>query len=866
MQTLPAALRGFASYRQFLLYKLVWNAVALKFDKYPVSPLTGASYLKGSNWQQDPSQVTDFETASLLSAAMGEGYGVAFLFKADDPFYFVDLDNCTTTDGQGWSDVANAVLQLLPGAAIEVSQSGKGLHIFGTGICPPHGCKNIPLGLELYTQDRFVALTGDRAMGDCLTDSSATLPVLVDTFFGVSISGVSSQWTTEPVEGWDGIEDDAELVAKAFTAKSAGSIFGNSASFKDLWLAEEAVLSLAYPSQTGKPFDASSADAALAQHLAFWTGGDCARIERLMRQSALVRDKWDREEYVSDTITKSVGQQSTFHGMKQLQVISESLGAGKLRASSEGQRNFADSVRETKLGSATTEERAILTAATGAVAQAKFWLNNQEATPTELVKMVQPVMVAKPVFNTLVEIVSGFQYLNANLQMEHFAGCVYVQDIHRIFTPGGTMLKSEQFNASFGGYVFQLDESGDKTTRKAWEAFTESQVVRFPKVESTCFRPELPPGSIIEEEGQVLLNSYVEVQTPRVHGDPSPFLKHVALILPDQHDQQIILSYLAACIQYKGVKFQWAPLIQGAEGNGKTLLTRCVAFALGSRYTHLPPANEISEKFNEWLFNKLFIGIEDVFVSENKREVLEILKPMITNDRLAMRAMQQSQVMGDNRANFILNSNHKDGVRKTKNDRRFAPFFCAQQNFEDLARDGMDGDYFPKMYNWLRNENGYAIVADFLTGFAIPDALNPATHCSRAPETSTTHEAISAGLGSVEHEVLEAIDEGRVGFAGGWVSSMALESLLNDLRATRVIPSNRRREVLQTLGYDWHPHLIGGRVNNPIAIDGNRKPRLFIKRGHICENLISATEIVKHYVDAQNTIQVTSSAVSIFKP
>jgi hypothetical protein len=277
----------------------------------------------------------------------------------------------------------------------------------------------------------------------------------------------------------------------------------------------------------------------------------------------------------------------------------------------------------------------------------------------------------------------------------------------------------------------------------------------------------------------------------------------------------------------------------------------------------MPPASEIAEKFNEWLFKKLFIGVEDIYVSDHKKEVIEILKPMLTNSRLAMRAMQQGQVMGDNCANFILNSNHKDAIRKNRNDRRFCVFYTGQQSAEDIVRDGMGGDYFPNIYRWLKS-GGYAIVSHYLATYAIPDELNPAGACHRAPVTSSTEEAVIASMGSVEQEIMEAIEQGRPGFAGGWVSSMAVERLLDAQRMTRAIPHNKRRELMQSLDYDYHPALKDGRVNNHVTIDGG-KPRLFIKAGHIHMNLTSAAEAARLYQEAQGAVAGTSAAAKAFK-
>lgn len=881
MQQLPDALAPLAGFAQFLLYRLVWDEPKQKFQKIPINPHTLSAYEKGANWQQDPNATTDAATAIALANAAGDNYGVGFLFTERDPFFFVDLDACLLPDGSGWSAVAMDILARLPGAAVEVSQSGKGLHIFGQGVSPEHSKKNEPLGLEFYTESRFVALTGTNAIGNAGVDLSAYLPGLVAAYFQPKTTQKDHQWTTEAVEGWNGIKDDDELIERALQAVSGGSVFSGKSNFAALWTNDEDALAASYPTQGDSAYDASQADAALAQHLTFWTGGNCERVLGLMKRSAMVRDKWDREDYLVRTITRAAALQTSYHGMSETfaegEAKAERFGAPKLRGSSEAQVNYATTTRARILEMATDEEAEKLCARSGANSTARFWLDNQDRLPADLVAMLSPIeKAAEPLGRGLktAEIVSGHQYLSATLQVEHFAGCVYIQDLHRVFTPEGSILKSEQFNATYGGYVFQLDETGDKTTRKAWEAFTESQVIRYPKAVNTCFRPELPSGEIIEEEGRTLVNVYVPIETPRIAGDASPFLNHLARLLPSPHDQAILLAYMAACVQHRGVKFQWSPLIQGTEGNGKTLFTRCVAFAVGTRYTHLPPATEISEKFNEWLFNKVFIGIEDVYVPDNKKEVIEVLKPMITNDRLACRAMQQSQVMGDNRANFMLNSNHKDAIRKTKNDRRFAVFYTHQQNAEDLVRDGMDGEYFPDLYDWFKGRGryaaygvdyGYAVVNNFLQTYQIPAALNPAGACHRAPETTSTVAAIAASMGSVEQEIVEAIEEGRPGFAGGWVSSMALDRLLSGIRRAGAIPRNRRRDVLQSLGYDYHPGLHDGRTTRHIAVDGG-KPRLFIRDGHLSTNLKSPAEIMKAYEDAQaaSATETGTTAVEVF--
>ena len=870
MLALPQALQPLAEYPQFILYKLVpGRNNPDKMDKLPVDHRTLQVFVKGQDWQQDPSAWTTAQNAINMVAMCGPEYGVGFFFTPADPFFFIDLDKCLNPDDATWSPVAMDVMSKLPGAAIEVSQSGRGLHIFGKGVSPAHGCKNIPLGLEMYTEGRFVALTGTNAVGDAGLDLSAYLPALVIGYFPINGGSTAGpiEWTEEPVPEWTTLSD-SEILAKALATQSAGAVFGGKSNFQALWEGDEDALMQSYPDNEGsRSYDGSSADAALAQHLAFWTGKNCEHILRLMKTSGLVRDKWDREDYLIRTITRAVSLQEGVYSIPTVDTaIPDSYGACKLRGS-DAQRAYADSIRSQKMAECGTDTE--LCKLLAKIPAAKTWLDNQDKTGAEIAAMVTTVdKAANPLgcVKTGPELVNGYQYLGATQQLEYFAGCVYIQDIHRIFTPSGALLKSEQFNATFGGYSFQLDESGTKVTRKAWEAFTESQIIRYPKAVDMCFRPDLEPGALITHEGSVLVNTYVPVETRSLVGDVAPFLTHLAKVLPVENDRAILLSYMAACVQYKGIKFQWTPLLQGTEGNGKTLFTRCVSFAIGEKYTHWPRADQIAEKFNGWMFTNLFIGVEDVYVPDHKKEVIEILKPMITNDRLEKREMQQTGVTSSVCANFMLNSNHKDAVRKTENDRRFAVFYSAQQEHGDLIRDKMDGDYFPKLYNWLKMD-GYAIVANYLSTYAIPEALNPAGNCHRAPVTSSTHEAITSSMGGVEQEIVEAIEEGRPGFAGGWISSVAVERLLQGIRMGRAIPHNKRRDLLKGLGYDWHPALSNGRVNNAIPMDDGKKPRLFIKMGHVNCNIVAAADVAKTYQDDQGGTGVTSgNAETVFAP
>lgn len=752
MQSLPYGLHALSAYRQFVVYKLVPSSTRIgKTDKLPVDWRTGALPASGAGGALI---YTDAHTAIEHAAQYGEGYGVGFFFTERDPFMFLDIDNCLQPDGQ-WSELATSLIRALPNAYLEVSQSGRGLHIIATAALPLHSCKNTAYGLELYDRDRFVALTGTHASGDAATNVTYCGQWLVDSYFPPAVVSTVA-WTDEPCEEWNGNTDDDELIRRALRSGSAGSVFGKRARFADLWEADVSVLREAFPDEN-REYDASSADAALAQHLAFWTGKDCERIVRLMHKSKLVRDKWERDDYINRTVLGACS--------RQVEVLHD-------------------------------EPPAVAGA--------------------ELV----------PADAAVTEIPYGTSFLSGEQQAALFRNCVYVTDMHRVLVDGA-LLKPEQFRVKFGGYTFMTDISNGRLVRNAWEAFTESQVYQANRVDTSCFRPDLAPMSIIKTGGGLSVNIYREIKTPRIAGDVTPFLTHLGKLLPDVNDQRILLSYMAAVIQHKGVKFQWAPLLQGVEGNGKTLFTYCLAAAIGDDYTHYPKASQIAKQFNGWMHGKILIGVEDIYVPDSQREVLEELKPMITNTRIEVERKGVDQKTMEVCCNFILNSNHKDGIRKTRNDRRFAPFYTAQQEAGDLKRDAMTEGYFQRLYCWLRDD-GFAYVHDFLATYKIPDDLNPALgHI--APITSSTEEAVSQSLGRIEQEILEAIDRGDAGFKGGWVSSIMLDKLLHDIGYSRSIAPNKRREIMSTIGYVQHPKLHDGRVNNNVLPD-NGKPRLYIRK------------------------------------
>jgi hypothetical protein len=119
------------------------------------------------------------------------------------------------------------------------------------------------------------------------------------------------------VDEWGGPEDDGELIALALKVgdRSLKANFGGGLTFRQLW-------------EGDVPSDGrSEADQSLANHLAFWTGKNCERIERLMRASPAYRNKWDapsHANYLTTTILKACSYVVNVAGDRKAQAVAAS--------------------------------------------------------------------------------------------------------------------------------------------------------------------------------------------------------------------------------------------------------------------------------------------------------------------------------------------------------------------------------------------------------------------------------------------------------------------------------------------------------------------------------------------------------------
>lgn len=260
-----------------------------RVDKFPINPnsLYGAKSTDKTNWGTfEQAKAAIGKKAKTKNIQGKECNGIGFVLSA--PFCGIDIDHCINPQTGKITAEALDIIQTME-SYTEISPSGTGVHIFykNDGNTHKEWHKKKPIDevqhLEMYQCDRYFTVTGKIYQNYntlCERSERASLiyqaymqdeqPPTVTDNTAEQPKQTAFKLTSEPLT-------DGEIIEKAMNAK-------NGAEFLSLWRGDTSKYN----------GDESRADLALCNMLAFWSSGNVDTIDRLFRQSGLMRDKWDR--------------------------------------------------------------------------------------------------------------------------------------------------------------------------------------------------------------------------------------------------------------------------------------------------------------------------------------------------------------------------------------------------------------------------------------------------------------------------------------------------------------------------------------------------------------------------------------------
>ncbi|PGE64174.1 DNA primase [Bacillus wiedmannii] len=237
---------------------------------------TKVPYQVGGRKAQTDNRNTWSSFQEVMEVYQQGGYnGIGFVFSKDDPFVGVDVDKCVV-DGN-LSELAQEIMNIVP-SYTEYSPSGNGIHIIVKGKLPLRGPgtgKKVPsIGLEVYRHSRYFTFTGASINDNSVEESTENLKILFQKYIEKKVPAAPKTPSVSR-ESYISNLSNSELWERMFNSKNGRAI-------------RELFCGMLINS------DHSSTDMALANHLAFWADKDAVKMDSMFRESALIRDKWDK--------------------------------------------------------------------------------------------------------------------------------------------------------------------------------------------------------------------------------------------------------------------------------------------------------------------------------------------------------------------------------------------------------------------------------------------------------------------------------------------------------------------------------------------------------------------------------------------
>ena len=272
-----------------------------KRTKVPVNAKTGG------NAKSDTPETWCTYTTADWKKKKNNCNGVGVMFGGLGNGYMlcgVDIDNHANT--VGGNPLQPEILELFRGTYAEKSPSGNGCHILFMlpesyveqlkGVWTKYNNKKSDEDIECYISgitNRYFTYTDDVIADYPIADMSAALQTFLDKY--ILREQPQPQTQSKPVSV---PVSDIETMLDIARGSKSGAAFcglydgGDTSAYNG---------------------DDSSADLALCQMLAFYLQGDYNKIDTAFRSSALMRDKWNREDYRSATINKAIKSCNKFY-------------------------------------------------------------------------------------------------------------------------------------------------------------------------------------------------------------------------------------------------------------------------------------------------------------------------------------------------------------------------------------------------------------------------------------------------------------------------------------------------------------------------------------------------------------------------
>ena len=259
-----------------------------RMSKIPVDvhTLSGASSTHASQWDKFDIAVNSIGKTATVKGKSGNIEGVGFVFRPHKAtgtgICGIDLDHIIDPNTGEVNTAAFEIIQAMD-SYTELSPSGTGVHIYYYGSLHSewekkfNGCLGGAASMEMYQEKRYFTVTGN-VFGE-LKPIAEREQQAAEIYKKYAPKPQEKTVTNKPVEDtYTTVLSDDKVIEKASKSKQGAKF-----------------MALLGGDLSDYGNDQSRADQALCNILAFWCSGDTKQIDRIFRNSGLMREKWDEK-------------------------------------------------------------------------------------------------------------------------------------------------------------------------------------------------------------------------------------------------------------------------------------------------------------------------------------------------------------------------------------------------------------------------------------------------------------------------------------------------------------------------------------------------------------------------------------------
>jgi hypothetical protein len=693
----------------------------------------------------NPKHWSTYEDA--FDAYLMEGYeGIGIAFDGSDGIHGIDLDECVE-DGQ-LNGLAQNLLDRVDGYA-ETSPSGTGIKLFTKSNLAINGKKG---NVEVYKESRYFTVTGHKLNGH------GSLPLVTQDvgWFVEEHFGANEQLGLEaykaPISDWDLERVEIELLPYIGDIEQYDQWLQLGMALHHQGLGTEEWMELwDHASRETGSYDRRELEAkwdSFSEQRS--TGGGAITLASIIKRVGEV---------------KKAEQQKTFDKCKQLIVDETDL---------ERLKTFVIDQIKAELGLDHLSRNVL-----AGVLKTKFKDLGFPISISDAKGLIKP------------KIHEGVP--------EWLGDWVYVTSIDRFFNVTTKRRVSQQgFAAMYNR--FTGDDSAATLALDLFRIPTPDKIIYLPMADD-----------MFELDGVPCVNEYNRNSAPDVPVNLSQadleavetVLNHLNMILVEENSVDIMVSWMAFNAQNPGVKIRWSPLIKGIEGDGKSVLGNLMMGVMGMVNVGIVSPSVLQTGFTKWASGRCVNVLEEIrMVGHNRHDVLNTIKPYITNDQVTIHPKGFDEYVAPNTVNYIAFTNHHDALPLEDTDRRWWVQFTPFNSQEDLAKVA-DSNYFSTLFSAIRDHAPG--LRKWLLEYKLSPFFNPK---GQAPASIAKNQMVSLNVSDDFTVVKDLLLEGGYGFNDQILSSRHFTTALSFVEDIEVPKTILLNKMLMKLGYSTLGHSV----------------------------------------------------------